>query len=63
MDVRAGMQQIALHGSSFARGAEVGTKLKMRNENRVRGLEEAVAFKLLFGKLAIFCMSFFLYSL
>ena len=59
MDVRAGMQQIALHGSSFARGAEVGTKLKMRNENRVRGLEEAVAFKLLFGKLAIFCMSFF----
>ena len=59
MDLRAGMQQIALHGSSFARGAEVGTKLKMRNENRVRGLEEAVAFKLLFGKLAIFCMSFF----
>ena len=25
MDVRAGMLQIALHGSSFARGAEVGT--------------------------------------
>jgi hypothetical protein len=59
LDVRAAMQQIALRGSSFLRGAEVGTKLKMRNEGRVRGLEEAIEFKMMFGKTAIFCISFF----
>ena len=34
--------------------------LKLRNKDGVRGLEEAVAFKLLFGKLSIFCLSFFI---
>ena len=60
LDIRAAMQQIALHGSSFIRGATVGTKLKMRNEDRVKGLENALSFKLLFGKLSIFCFSFFI---
>ena len=60
LDIRAAMQQIALRGSSFLRGASVGTKLKMRNEARVRGLGDAIAFKLMFGKVSLFGMSFFL---
>ena len=57
-DIRAALVQVGLHGSSFSRGAEVGSKLKMRNAKRMEGLVSGVHQVLFFSKITIFAVAY-----
>eukprot|EP00948_MAST-09A_sp_MAST-9A-sp1_P002104 g2104.t1 len=60
LDIDAAIQQMALHGSSFLRGAQRGVELKRRNERRIRGLTRGVNNVALFSKIMLFGIGSFI---